>query len=447
MHTHQRPRWERWRLTLLMVCLILPEFHHDIVSTAVYVGVMVLLLQLPRAQLATQSSHRLLQIGLASLLIVGISSADFSSPHFRSSFLVRDIWMALRPILIAIIGATWVAVGGTLRELKKATVLASVAVAVHVLLAALSEIHTLREGGISLYRQVSGLSRGGSQFLLPIGAMMAWTTWKEKTPRGHGHRKPGRRGPFVAAILVIAAVATGSRTLVIVTAVIGATSAFYQKPRAGRRRRTWWPEFAVIAGFLLISVSLAAPSLPKALGAAVRSSAIELTKSNFGSESDINLQFRSYERHRALTEFGQFSIWRSLVGGGYGYWVDAIVPVPVGKAGTFTRELPILHDGFALTLIKSGVAGLCLLVFLLVRLAMRGVRDICKRSCNDPAIRMLGAIPLGIICVTPSVSGIFNSELFDSLLLLHISCIYLLSGTRTEAVHQSVANRASGAPK
>lgn len=143
---------------------------------------------------------------------------------------------------------------------------------------------------------------------------------------------------------------------------------------------------------------------------------------------DINERWRAYESFRAFQVYGQGSVLQIAFGYGAGYLLDLKVLIELGDKGF--RYIPVLHNGFAFLLLKSGFFGLfsyCLFFFVNGRetLALRNI--FYKNS--------ILCLLLILLITTYVISGLYNkSSLSQTTILLGILISLSIKSYRYDSV-------------
>ena len=124
-------------------------------------------------------------------------------------------------------------------------------------------------------------------------------------------------------------------------------------------------------------------------------SATEVAVSNYEDMADINANWRGFETYRALVSFSSGSVAQQIFGQGFGALVDLGFVMDFGKVdGVQLQYIPILHNGYAYILIKTGLLGLACYVFFYASLIRYAVRY--SDSLNGEQ-RLLSRLLLGCV--------------------------------------------------
>ncbi len=125
---------------------------------------------------------------------------------------------------------------------------------------------------------------------------------------------------------------------------------------------------------------------------------------------DRNINWRGYEAYRGIMTYSKGSVPELLLGQGFGTLVDLGFYIPLG--GYRIRYIPILHNGYVYIVLKTGILGILIYVYLFLSLAGRG-RKLVKSS-PDPLLRAAGKLVTGLSIVflltTLVMAGLFSKE-------------------------------------
>lgn len=132
--------------------------------------------------------------------------------------------------------------------------------------------------------------------------------------------------------------------------------------------------------------------------------------------ADIMVNWRGFEAYQAFVAFDESDWARKLLGRGWGATVD------LGREFQLSAEMsyqyvPILHNGYFHILTKYGLAGLGLFLVFLGRL-LHGLPTRFLQQQDPLKARMVLAVGLIIVYTTLVITGIFNKERLDPLMLV-----------------------------
>jgi O-antigen ligase len=163
--------------------------------------------------------------------------------------------------------------------------------------------------------------------------------------------------------------------------------------------------------FILVLITTPKNDITTFRGKIARS-LIEITISDYKDYQDINNNWRGYETYRAVHKFASGSPVHIIFGYGFGSLVD--LGMTMNLSGVDFTEIPILHNGYAYILVKTGLFGiLCYLFFYisLIRTALKYKKD------QDSERAIMSRLLLGcLLClilsmyVVGGMAEIHNSE-------------------------------------
>lgn len=130
----------------------------------------------------------------------------------------------------------------------------------------------------------------------------------------------------------------------------------------------------------------------------------------------INNNWRGYEAYMAFEQFKDASLAEKLIGQGFGTNVNTGVSINLG--GEMFSEVPILHNGYMYILTKTGIVGVVLYLIFLINIIRNGF-ELMKRSAYDKFYgKLLISIAIVTLLNTYIVTGIFNTSVFSSWIIL-----------------------------
>ena len=146
----------------------------------------------------------------------------------------------------------------------------------------------------------------------------------------------------------------------------------------------------------------------------------EIRIKDYSSFEDINTNWRGFETARAIESYatGRPDEW--LLGRGFGHLVDLGFYMNLShREDEATRYIPILHNGYAYLLVKTGLVGLlAYLVFLwwLIKIGSREAALPSREFISEG--RLIAALAVIVLLTTSLISGLFNLSDFVPLEIL-----------------------------
>lgn len=339
--------------------------------------------------------------------------------------ILRDVSYALTPISLMFIGF-WAADNKKMWSLifKIVTICGFVFAIVH--LTAFVQSPELLSASVNEVRDTVGPGSGGIVVLsLVLGLFQNRLGLESVFPRFFPRL-------IVLPVLMISFVLSYSRTEFIVFIMLSLTLLGWLTPINWRLVGVI---VLVLVGFVLIAVTTPA-SEEGTFRSKLAMSMTELVVSNYEDLTDINEHWRGFETYRALVTFLSGSVFQQVFGQGFGALVDLGFVKDFGKVvGVQLQYIPILHNGYAYVLIKTGLLGLVLYATFYIN-----VIRFAARSCdeNNKEQRFLARLLLGcvlsLILVMYVVGGMAETAEPALVLLLGYS-VRRISQFRTDANH------------
>ena len=134
----------------------------------------------------------------------------------------------------------------------------------------------------------------------------------------------------------------------------------------------------------------------------------------------LNSNWRGIETYRALVTFSTGNLKQQILGQGFGSLIDLGFDIPIN--GVVYRKIPILHNGYAYILVKTGLLGILFYLFFYYRLLNLAIRN--NNSSNQEEVllsRLLLGLTLSLIISMFVVGGM--AEIHDSEYVLFLGYI------------------------
>jgi O-antigen ligase len=144
----------------------------------------------------------------------------------------------------------------------------------------------------------------------------------------------------------------------------------------------------------------------------------EITISDYTSMRDINLNWRGFESYQGLQAYMSGRFLEYIFGHGFGTLID--LGFFMAAENINMQQIPILHNGYLYILVKTGLIGLTLYFYFLIKLFRMGKYHINKNSLYMKVSgHLLTGLSLLFFTTTFAITGIFNKNaLFSATLLL-----------------------------
>lgn len=223
---------------------------------------------------------------------------------------------------------------------------------------------------------------------------------------------------------VVAVVLSFSRTMVIAAVLCVAVPFAAARGRTFRALLVGGGGLAALLLVLNVTIDSALELDKQSFASKLARSVEELWVSDYTDLRSINENWRGYETSRALKEYADGTPLQWVVGKGFGAKVDLGLAMRLGGAtaatGAVYSEVPVLHNGYAYLLVKTGllgVLGYLLSLALLYRIAERR-GSVGGLNETVGAASAVQACVLVLVFTTWVISGAFNkSDLFPFLLV------------------------------
>lgn len=179
-----------------------------------------------------------------------------------------------------------------------------------------------------------------------------------------------------------------------------------------------------IVTFLLVSFAIIVITTPQddvvTFRGKMARSLTELFSTKYKTYEDLIFNWRGYETHRALTTFSSGNAKHKIVGHGFGSLVDLGITMELD--GTDYKKIPVLHNGYAYVLVKTGVLGLLLYGFFYFSLLRYS--SIFRNSLIQEQVilsRLLLGCTLGLMFAMYVIGGM--AEIHNSVYVLILGFI------------------------
>ena len=178
----------------------------------------------------------------------------------------------------------------------------------------------------------------------------------------------------------VAVLSTFSRTTMV---CLAAGLVCTVNPRLTPRRVRSYTAFLLGAGVLLglVSSMFHSHKVSVLLDSFVQKTAntsSEINVHGYETYQDINSNWRGFEASRAAKTYADFSDTEKLFGGGFGTMVDLGFAMKLGLTGESFELVPLLHNGYAELLVKTGALGLTLFIVFCIQIIIMALQELRK---------------------------------------------------------------------
>lgn len=335
-------------------------------------------------------------IVISPLLLMGAAGAIYGIPDQSIYVALKDIWYLAKIIFLVILGYLIASLGPIDSRLVRNAVFFSS-------LAAIPNLYKLiASGAVSLSSfQVSVL---GGIMLLPFYLQGALS----KSLNFFSFKL------LVVLPLLLTVVLSLSRTtiLLFIVAWFGARGVFLSKGKIAVS--------LTAAALLIISFFNMLPEYDinnVTFFGKLSNSVTELLFVTSNNETEITANWRGFEAYKAYTQWQEGSLGQIIFGQGFGTPVDISFYYPLfGDAAPPIRFLPVLHNGYAMILVKYGIFGV---LMFLIFVAMPFLhKHNSKDEISILATRLSTTCSISLIVAMPLVTGPFNLAIMDGITLL-----------------------------
>ncbi len=147
----------------------------------------------------------------------------------------------------------------------------------------------------------------------------------------------------------------------------------------------------------------------------------EIVVSDYSNMKDISVHWRGYEAYQALQTYKSGGFKEYLLGHGFGKLIDLGFYMPVEQISM--RYIPIVHNGYLYVLVKTGLIGLLLYIYYLIKLLWNGSLNL---KSENPKVKLVSYLLIGLALVifttTYGITGLFNKNVLFSVTLL-LGCL------------------------
>jgi len=175
----------------------------------------------------------------------------------------------------------------------------------------------------------------------------------------------------------------------------------------------------LIFGFIFIVFTTPSDEVGTFRSKLVRS-IVEITVSDYQDLVDINNNWRGFEAYKAFASFESSSISKKILGQGFGSTIN--LGFTMNLAGADYDEIPILHNGYAYILVKTGLLGILCYAFFYLSLLKHSIK-FRNSEIQDQVLlsRLLLGLTLSLVFSMLVVGGM--AEIHDSEFVLLVGYI------------------------
>lgn len=351
-------------------------------------------------------------------ILLGLLGSFQNSPYV----VVKDVWYAGKSVLALMAGYMLMSEVRDLRGLIKIFLIAAT-------LSALLHLSRFVLNPSLLSESVNNLREGaGKGFFISVLAVSLIAACRHF--RLEVFRRPAVMWLILALSLVSLAMSF-SRTFWISLAIM-LISVYGLLTLRNMKRFIVLLAFLAVAAGAVVTAPEAEQTGPNAtLRGKMAYSLKEVMVSNYKNMADINQNWRGYESFRAVTTYLNGSSAQYVTGRGFGTLVDLGIYIKLGGDEKF-RYIPTLHNGYMYILVKTGIIGLIMYIYFLLKFMLHG-RAGEKTQDNDLrfAGRLVVALTLALLVTTMVIAGFFNKITLHPMLVLLGALLYYIQANKS----------------
>jgi len=225
---------------------------------------------------------------------------------------------------------------------------------------------------------------------------------------------------FGLTILFLSLILSFSRTSIIIFFIM-AISAWGILGKINRKALV--TILVILAAFIVIIVTTPKDDVKTFRGKFARIFR-ELSLQNFSKFNEVTWNWRGYETLRALDTFSSGNVFQVIAGHGFGSLID--LKMTMNLAGVDFKAIPILHNGYAYILVKTGLIGIFSYLFFYY-LLLRKTKVLARSEIdqNKGLAKILLGCTLSLIATMFVVGGM--AEIHNSELVLTVGYIISVS--------------------
>jgi hypothetical protein len=176
----------------------------------------------------------------------------------------------------------------------------------------------------------------------------------------------------------------------------------------------------ILISSLLLLVLTTPPDEVNTFRGKIARSTKEITISDYKNMTDINSNWRGFETFKALVTFLSGNTKQKIIGQGFGAQVD--LGFTMTLSGVNFSEIPILHNGYAYVLVKTGIAGILCYLFFYFNLLRISIKSSISVNHEQTVLsKLLFGVLLSIMLSMFVVGGM--AEIHDSEYVLLVGFI------------------------
>jgi hypothetical protein len=333
------------------------------------------------------------------LLIILVGLLNFTGN--RAYDIVKDIWYIANPALALATGYVLMLNLKDLKRLFRTFVIVATVVAVIHLLRIAMHPEMLSKNAVDIRNEA------GTGFIAPVLAPALFlAARKMKMPI---FEKRVWISYLAVFLCLLSFILSFSRTLEIVLILITMSLLGWINFKSSIKVMLFVVLAIAFVGIVLLLPAQHSTSAHPSLGDKIANSFEEMKIHEYHSMREINNHWRGFETARAFDTYERGTLPEYFVGQGLGSKVDLGLDMPLGRMKF--RFIPILHNGYMYLLVKTGIMGLFLYLFLLFKMARTGtILDRSNRADLKYCGRLIMGMGLAFASSSYVIGGMLNRE-------------------------------------
>lgn len=376
----------------------------------------------------------------AGLLLMMMLVGLVSFTGHQAYDVAKDMWYILNPALALTAGYVLMLNLKDMGRLLKAFIIAATLIAIFHLLKIVIHPETLHHNAMDIR------SEGGAGFLAPVVSVALFLAAKKMNIRVFGKHGWLSYTAFILCLLstILSFTRTFEVSLVIMVFVIFGWINFESKNKV-----IFIATFAALFIGIGMSIPYSNVSNSHEISDKILHSFQEIKIREYSDLIEINNNWRGFESSRALITYRRGTWPEYIVGQGLGTPIDLGFYMELGQGTNgLVRFAPWVHNGYMFLLVKTGIVGVLLYLFLIYRLVRHGT---LTSMSSSPDMRYAGRLIVGLALVivisTWVVGGMFNTSAFlpasllTGALLAYSSVVKLKAGENQSNVQAKLHHK------
>ncbi len=236
---------------------------------------------------------------------------------------------------------------------------------------------------------------------------------------------------FILALSIVSLTLSFSRTFWISLAVLLVSIYGLLSLRNMKRLLVLFVFLALSAGVIMTAPESEQTGQNPTLRGKMAYSLKEIAIRNYVDKKDIASNWRGYESFRAIQTYLKGDAKQYFTGRGFGTMIDLGIYIKLGGEEKL-RFIPTLHNGYMYILVKTGIIGLGIYAYFLLRFFLQGrVGEKATGTDLRLAGRLVVALTLVLVATTLVIAGFFNKNTLHPALVLLGALLYYIEANKS----------------